>query len=145
MGFKSISQTSIHKDSVVVLTERQARDVASDLVRYDACKQITKLQEDRIKIFIAKEDEYKNRLTDKDSIIVNLKDYISLQKKMIKIKRPLEVHGYGGVQTKEFTLNTPTVYGKVLIEWFKVNIGAQYFIKPEGLSGYNLIFEYKLF
>ena len=145
MGFKSISQTGTHKDSVVVLTERQARDVASDLVRYDACKQVTRLQEDRIKIFEAKEQEYKNRLTDKDSIIIGLKDYISLQKKMIKIKRPLEFHGYTGVQTKEFTLSSPTVYGKVLIEWFKVNVGAQYFIKPEGLSGYNLIFEYKIF
>lgn len=145
MGFSSFSQTGIHKDSVVVLTERQARDVASDLVRYDACKQVTRLQEDRIKIFEAKEQEYKNRLTDKDSIIVGLKDYISLQKKMIKIKRPLEFHGYTGVQTKEFTLSSPTIYGKVLVEWFKVNVGAQYFIKPEGLSGYNLIFEYKIF
>ncbi len=145
VGFKSISQTGIPKDSVVILTERQARDVASDLVRYDACKQITKLQEERIKIAAIKEEEYKNRLTDKDSIIIGLKDYISLQKKMIKIKRPLEFHGYAGVQTKEFTLSSPTIYGRVLIEWFKINVGAQYFIKPEGLSGYNLIFEYKIF
>ena len=145
MGFKSISQTGIPRDSVVVLTERQARDVASDLVRYDACKQITKLQEERIKIALIKEEEYKNRLTDKDSIIVGLKDYISLQKKMIKIKRPLEFHGYGGVQTIQTTLNTPTVYGKILLEWYKLNIGAQYFIKPDNGSGYNLIFEYKIF
>ena len=51
MGFKSFSQTAIPKDSVVVLTERQAREAAKDLVRLDAANEIIKEQESRIKNF----------------------------------------------------------------------------------------------
>lgn len=145
MGFKSISQTVIPKDSVVVLTEKQARAVATDLVRYDFARQIIKQQEARIKNFEKKEIEFKNQLDIKDSIIFYQKSMIDIHKEIIKNKKPFEVHGYVGVQSTQFTLITPTLYTNLMLEFTRFNIGAQYFVQPSNSPGYSVILEYKLF
>ena len=88
MGFKSISQINIQsKDSVVVLSERQARAVATDIVRYDFTKNIIKEQEVRIKNYQNKEIEFKNKLDVKDSIIFYQKNIIDINKQIIKNKK----------------------------------------------------------
>ncbi len=145
VGFKSFSQTVIQKDSVVVLTEKQARAIATDLVHYDACKAINKLNEERIKNFQKKEAEFKNQLEIKDSIIFYQKSIIDINKEIINNKKPFEVHGYVGVQSTRFTLNTPTLYTNLMLEFTRFNIGAQYFVQPSNAPGYSLILEYKLF
>lgn len=145
MGFKSISQIAIPKDSVVVLTEKQARAVATDLVHYDAAKQVIKQQESRIKNFQNKEVEFKNQLDIKDSIISYQKEIIDINKKIIKNKKPLEIHGYVGFQSTRFTFDTPVFYTNLMFELKRFNIGAQYFIEPNNPSGYSVILEYKLF
>lgn len=145
MGFKSISQTVIPKDSVVVLTENQARAVVTDLVRYDFAKQIIKEQEARIKNFEKKEIEFKNQLDIKDSIIFYQKGMIDIHKEIIKNKKPFEVHGYAGVQTTQFTLREPTLYTNLMLEFTRFNIGAQYFVQPSNPPGYSVVLEYKLF
>lgn len=144
MGFNSISQT-ITKDSVVVLTEKQARAVVTDLVRYDFAKQIIKEQEDRIKNFEKKEVEFKNQLDIKDSIIFHQKSMIDIHKEIIKNKKPFEVHGYVGVQTIQFSLREPMLYTNLMFEFAKFNVGAQYFIQPNNPSGYGIILEYNIF
>lgn len=144
MGFNSISQT-ITKDSVVVLTEKQARAVVTDLVRYDFAKQIIKEQEDRIKNFEKKEVEFKNKLDIKDSIIFHQKSMIDIHKEIIKNKKPFEVHGYIGVQTIQFSLREPMLYTNLMFEFAKFNVGAQYFIQPNNPSGYGIILEYNIF
>lgn len=145
MGFKSISQTVIPKDSVVVLTEKQARAVATDLVRYDFARQIIKEQEARIKNFEKKEIEFKNQLDIKDSIIFYQKGMIDIHKEIIKNKKPFEVHGYLGVQSTQFTLREPTLYTNLMLEFTRFNIGAQYFVQPNNPPGYSVVLEYKLF
>lgn len=145
MGFKSISQTVIPKDSVVVLTEKQSRAVVTDLVRYDFAKQIIKEQEDRIKNFEKKEVEFKNKLDIKDSIIFHQKSMIDIHKEIIKNKKPFEVHGYVGVQTIQFSLREPMLYTNLMFEFAKFNVGAQYFVQPNNPSGYGIILEYNIF
>ncbi len=145
MGFKSFSQTAIPKDSVVVLTENQARAVAKDLVHLDAANQIIKEQESRIKNFQKKEVEFKNQLDIKDSIIKYQKEIIDINKEIIKNKKPFEIHGYAGVQTTQFTLREPTLYTNLMLEFTRFNIGAQYFVQPSNPPGYSVVLEYKLF
>jgi len=145
VGFKSISQTVIPKDSVVVLTENQARAVAKDLVHLDAANQIIKEQESRIKNFQKKEVEFKNQLDIKDSIIKYQKEIIDINKEIIKNKKPFEVHGYLGVQSTQFTLREPTLYTNLMLEFTRFNIGAQYFVQPNNPPGYSVVLEYNLF
>jgi hypothetical protein len=144
VGFNSISQT-ITKDSVVVLTENQARAVVTDLVRYNFAKQIIKEQESRIKNFEKKEIEFKNKLDIKDSIIFHQKSMIEIHKEIIKNKKPFEVHGYVGVQTIQFALREPMLYTNLMLEFAKFNVGVQYFIQPNNPPGYGIILEYNIF
>lgn len=145
MGFKSISQTVIHKDSVVVLTEKQSRAVVTDLVRYDFAKQIIKEQEARIKNFEKKEIEFKNQLDIKDSIIFYQKSMIDIHKEIIKNKKPFEIHGYAGIQTTQFTLREPTLYTNLMFEFVRFSVGAQYFVQPNNPPGYSVVLEYNIF
>lgn len=145
VGFKSFSQTDTHKDSVVVLTEKQAREVAKDLVRLDAANQIIKEQESRIKNFEKKEVEFKNKLDIKDSIIFYQKSIIDINKEIIKNKKPFEVHGYAGIQTTKFTLREPMMYTNLMLEFPKFSLGAQYFVQPNNPPGYSLVLEYNIF
>jgi hypothetical protein len=145
VGFKSISQTVIPKDSVVVLTENQARAVAKDLVHLDAAKEVIKEQESRIKNFQKKETEFKNQLAIKDSIIFYQKEMIDIHKEIIKSKKPFEIHGYVGVQSTQFTLVAPTLYTNLMLEFTRFNIGAQYFVQPNNPPGYSVVLEYNLF
>lgn len=145
MGFKSFSQTAIPKDSVVVLTENQARAVAKDLVHLDAANQIIKEQESRIKNFQKKEVEFKNQLAIKDSIIFYQKEMIDIHKEIIKNKKPFEVHGYAGIQTTQFTLREPMLYTNLMFEFAKFNVGAQYFVQPNNPPGYGVVLEYNIF
>jgi hypothetical protein len=144
VGFNSISQT-ITKDSVVVLTENQARAVVTDLVRYDFAKQVIKEQEARIKNFQKKEIEFQNKLDIKDSIIFHQKEMIDIHKEIIKSKKSFEFHGYAGVQSTRFTLIEPTLYTNLMLEFTRFNIGAQYFVQPNNPPGYSVVLEYKLF
>ncbi len=144
VGFKSFSQTAT-KDSVVVLTEKQARAVAKDLVHLDAANQIIKEQESRIKNFEKKEVEFKNQLDIKDSIIFYQKSIIDINKEIIKNKKPFEVHGYAGIQTTKFTLREPMMYTNLMLEFPKFSLGAQYFVQPNNPPGYSLVLEYNIF
>jgi hypothetical protein len=145
VGFKSISQTVIPKDSVVVLTEKQSRAVVTDLVRYDFAKQIIKEQESRIKNFQKKEVEFKNQLDIKDSIIFHQKSMIDIHREIIKNKKPFEIHGYVGVQSTQFTLREPMLYTNLMFEFAKFNVGAQYFLQPNNPPGYSVVLEYNIF
>lgn len=144
VGFKSFSQI-VTKDSVVVLTEKQARAVAKDLVHLDAVNQIIQEQESRIKNFEKKEIQFKNQLDIKDSIITYQKEIIDINKEIIKNKKPFEVHGYLGVQSTQFTLVAPTLYTNLMLEFTRFNIGAQYFVQPNNPPGYSVVLEYNLF
>ena len=146
VGFKAISQdVTQSKDSVVILSERQARAVATDLVRYDFLKNISKEQENRIVNFEKTIIKLENTISIKDSIIFYQKDYISAQNEVLNIKPKPQFHGYLGVQSSGFTVNTPLFSGRVLLECRKMNFGVQYIGIPTLNNQYGVLVEYKLF
>lgn len=146
MGFKAISQNVTQsKDSVVILSERQARAVATDLVRYDFLKNISKEQEKRIVNFERTIIKLENTISIKDSIIFYQKDYIDAQNAVLNIKPKPQFHAYLGVQSSGFTVNTPLFSGRVLLECRKMNFGVQYIGIPTLNNQYGLLVEYKLF
>lgn len=146
VGFKAISQNVTQsKDSVVILSEKQARAAAADLVRYDHLKNISKEQEKRIANFEKTIIKLENTIGIKDSIIFYQKDYVSEQNNILNIKPKPQLHGYFGVQSSGFTINTPSISGRVLLEYRKVNFGIQYIGIPTVDNQYGLLVEYKLF
>lgn len=145
MGFKATSQNVTHKDSVVVLTEKQAKAVATDLVRYDALKQVSKLQEDRIVNFQAKEKLFGEQIEIKDLIISKQTDIIDKQNKILSAPEKIKLHSYLGIQTKEITLEEPTLRGDLLLEYKKIRAGAIYTIQQNGPSNWGLLLQYKIF
>ncbi len=56
VGFKAISQNITQsKDSVVILSERQARAVVTDLVKFEYLKLVSKEQNNRIFNFLRRQ------------------------------------------------------------------------------------------
>lgn len=133
------------KDSVTFYPENVARAAAADLVNYDACKYISLEQENRINNFLDKDKLYEKQISVKDTIISKQDILISNQKSIINsVKRP-KLSTYIGMMTQKATLTNPNIYGKLMFNTKKINIGAQYNIKSTVLPSYNLILEYKLF
>ena len=145
VGYSSISQTAIQKDSVVVLTEKQARAVATDLVRYDALKKIAALQDERINNFQQKEKLFGEQLSIKDTIIGKQSAIIDKQNAVISNTKKMHIHGYGGVQTNELTLTSPSLRGNIMLEYRKFRTGVIYTIQQSSPANWGILFEYKLF
>ena len=144
VGFSSFSQT-VTKDSVVVLTEKQARAVATDLVKYDALKQVSVLQEQRIVNFQQKEKLFGEQLSIKDTIISKQTSIIDKQNAVISNTKKMHIHGYGGVQTNELTLTDPSLRGSIMVEYRKIRTGVIYTIQQNTPANWGILFEYKLF
>lgn len=146
MGFKAISQNVTQsKDSVVILSEKQARAAATDLVRYDFCKKVASEQERRISNLKLTVTTLEKSIVAKDSVIFYKDDIIDKQNKILNIKPKPEFHGYVGVLSDRFTLNTPFLTGKVLLETKKLNFGFQYIGLPTINNQFGVLVEYKLF
>lgn len=144
VGFSSFSQTAT-KDSVVVLTEKQARAVAKDLVEFDALKKITVLQDERINNFQQKEKLFGEQLSIKDTIIGKQSAIIDKQNKVISNAKKMHIHGYGGVQTNELTLTNPSLRTNIMLEYRKFRTGVVYTIQQSSPANWGVLFEYKLF
>jgi len=143
VGFKSFSQTdTINK---IELNEKVAREVVKDLVRGDICEKRLLLKDEEIKNLQEQNDELVTIIKIKDSISEKKDQIIKIQDKAIGWWKKPELHGYLGVQTIRFDIVDPYVYGRVLIEYSKLKLGAQYFVQPNKPSGYGIIVEYKIF
>jgi hypothetical protein len=145
MSCKVISHNVIQKNSVVRLNEKQSRAIATDLVRYDACKATSKLQDERIDNLLKQTFVYDNQLKVKDSIISTQKDFIKYQDDIINKPFKPELHGYLGINTIGWTIANPYLYGTLLLEFQKFSIGWQYFVQPNNPAGHGFIVEYNLF
>ena len=143
MSFKSISQTDTIKK--IVLDEKIGREVVKDLVKGDVCKQLLILAQEKNDVLKKQNTELYSIIAIKDSILPKKDEIITIQDKAIGWWKKPELHGYLGVQTIRFTLNQPTLYTNLMLEFPKFNLGAQYFIQPNNPPGYSLIIEYKLF
>ncbi len=140
----SISQT-VTKDSVVVLTEEQAKQVVADLVRYDVCKAISKVKDERIDNFLKKEVEFKKQLEVKDSIISYKDSYIALQKEMLDHNNKIKFSGSVGLISNRFTLGLPMLYGTIVASLNRFRLGTMYNIRQNNPPNYGVVLEYKLF
>ena len=128
-----------------MLTEKQARAVATDLVRYDALKKITALQDERINNFQQKEKLFGEQLSIKDTIIGKQSAIIDKQNKFISNAKKMHIHGYGGVQTDELTLTNPSLRANIMLEYRKFRTGVVYTIQQSSPANWGILFEYKLF
>lgn len=143
MSFKSISQTDTIKK--IVLDERVGREVVKDLVKGDICKQLLVLTQEKNDVLKKQNAELYSIIAIKDSVISKKDEIITIQDKAIGWWKKPELHGYAGVQTTRFTLNQPTLYTNLILEFPKFSLGAQYFLQPNAQPGYSLIIEYNLF
>jgi hypothetical protein len=144
VSFNSISQT-VTKDSVVVLTEEQAKQVVADLVRYDVCRAISKVKDERINNFLSKEVEFKKQLEVKDSIISYKDSYIALQKEMLDHSNKIKFSGSVGLISDRFTFGLPMLYGTVAASLNRFRLGTMYNIRQNNPPNYGVVLEYKLF
>ena len=144
VGFNSFSQNVI-KDSVVVLTKKQAKAVAIDLIKYDALKEIAALQGERINNFQKKERLFGEQLSIKDTIIGKQDKLIDKQNAIINNSNKIHIHAYVGVQTNEFTLMNPLLRGNIMIEYRKLRTGIVYTVRQNNPSSWGVLLEYKLF
>ena len=142
VSFSSFSQTDT---PVVVLTENQAREVAKDLVRHDALKEMYAKVQVRLNILLEKESLLEERISNKDDVISTQQEYIDVQDKIINAKKPITFNGFVGVQTNRLSLNDPTLYFQTAVDINKLTIGAQVFAQPNNPGGYSLIVQYKIF
>lgn len=145
MSCKVTSQNVTQNNTVVRLNEKQARAVATDLVRYDTYKTISKLQDQRISNLVEQIDVHNSQLVLKDSIILDQKKLIEYQDKIINKPFKPELHGYLGVNTIGITLNNPYLYGTLLLQFQKFSIGWQGYVQPNNQVGHGFIIEYNLF
>ena len=143
VSFKGISQTDTIKK--IVLDERVGREVVKDLVRGDVCRQLLSLAQEKNDVLKKQTIELYSIIAIKDSIISKKDEIITIQYKVIGWWKKPELHGYLGVQSVNATIVNPYLYGTLLLEFPKFNIGGQYILQPNNPSGYGFIFEYKLF
>jgi hypothetical protein len=143
VSFKGISQTDTIKK--IVLNEKVAREVVKDLVKGDICEKKLLLKDEEIKNLQEQNEELVSIIKIKDSISEKKDQIIKIQDKAIGWWKKPELNGYLRVQTINDDIVEPLLFGVLLLEFPKINIGAQYFIQPNNPPGYGLIFEYKIF
>jgi len=143
VSFNSFSQTDTVKK--IVLDEKVAREIMKDVVNGDFCKKNIILKEEQIKNLREQNEELVEIIKIKDSILSKKDEIIVLQDEVIGWWKKPEVHGYIGVQTVNASLANPYLYGTLLVEFPKFSIGGQYFVQPNNLPGYGVIFEYNIF
>jgi hypothetical protein len=142
-SFSSFSQTDTVKK--IVLNEKVAREIMKDVVNGDFCKKNLILKEEQIKNLKEQNEELVEIIKIKDSILSKKDEIIIIQDKAIGWWKKPEVHGYLGIQTVNATLIDPYIYGTLLVEFPKFSLGGQYFVQPNNLPGYGIIFEYNIF
>jgi hypothetical protein len=146
VGFKSFSQIDTQKkDSIVVLSEREARLTAIDLVKYDSCKELVKEKDNRIVNLQKVVTNLENQVSINNDIISGQKDYIQVQNEILKKPKKIEFHGYAGVRSNELSTSSITAYGNLLIEHSKWATGLNYNIRSEEKASWGIIVQYKIF
>lgn len=141
--------TVIVKTKYVFLTEEQAKSNIKELIAFDALKEISIKQEERIENFKATIKKYIQVVEKKDSIINYKDNIISLQDKIIKNKKPIEFHTYTGMEIFNLELDKTSIYYRAAFEMKKINIGAKVIYRPVDMYNmpnfyYNLNVEYKI-
>lgn len=146
VGYSSFSQIGTSKkDSIVVLSEREARLTAIDLVKYDSCKQIEIEQDTRIFNFKNEIANLENQVLVSEGIISEQKKYIKVQDELLNKPKKIEFHGYVGIKSDELKVTNPSIYGNLLVEYNKWSTGASYFLRVQEKAIWGIVIQYKIF
>ena len=144
VAFNSISQT-VTKDSVVVLSEKTAREVVKDLVRFDVCRQISKEQNNVIELQSKKLTSFKSIIDELEYQKEQSNLLISNQNAIIsKLKAPY-LHLYVGIRNNDFNLNSNSVFSNLLFCTRKIEFGCHATLQVNGLVNYGIVAQYKVF
>ena len=143
MSCNLFSQTDTIKK--VVLSEQVAKQVVKDLLKGDGGQE---------ELWV-KGGESKKRIEQNEALVEIIKtkgekedikdDIISIQDKALGWFSKPKLHGYLGVQSLSFTDLDVIPYGKVNLEFKKLNVGALLYVSDNPNLKYGLILEYKVF
>ena len=137
------SQTDTLKK--VVLSEEIARAVIKDLLKGDICQERLLLKEEEIKNLTEQNEALVEIIKTKGEKEDVKDDIISIQDKALGWFSKPKLHGYLGVQSLSFTDLNIIPYGKVNLEFKKLNVGALLYVSDNPNLKYGLILEYKVF
>jgi|688.fasta_scaffold900420_2 hypothetical protein len=146
LSYNTFSQTATQiKNKVIILTEKEARLAAIELVKYDSCNLVVKEQESRIENFKKITDKLEYQVSIKDSIILQQSKFIDTQNKLLDKPKKIEIHSYFGIRTNELRQAQPSVFTNVLAEYQKWSLGATYLIRTDARHTWGILLQYKLF
>ena len=137
------SQTDTVKK--VVLTEKVAKQVVKDLLKGDICQEKLLLKDEEIQNLIEQNEALVEIIKTKGEKEDIKDEIISFQDKALGWFGNPKLHGYLGIQSLSFTDLNVIPYGKVNIEFKKLNVGALLYVSDNPNLKYGLILEYKVF
>lgn len=143
MSCNLFSQTDTVKK--VVLTEKVAKQVIKDLLKGDICQEKLLLKDEEIQNLIEQNETLVEIIKTKGEKEDIKDEIISLQDKALGWFGKPKLHGYLGIQSLSFTDLNVIPYGKVNIEFKKLNVGALLYVSDNPNLKYGLILEYKVF
>jgi hypothetical protein len=146
VSYSSFSQIDTQKkDSLVILSERQAKLVAIDLVKYDSCKELLKEQDSRIANFKSIVTNLEGQLSIKNEVLLEKDLYIEAQDKLLNKPKKIELHGYAGIRSNGLSILNPSIYGNLLLEYSKWSTGLNYSVSSQEKAIWGIVVQYKLF
>ena len=143
MSCNLFSQTDTIKK--VVLSEQVARQVVKDLLKGDICQERLLLKEEEIKNLTEQNEALVEIIKTKGEKEDIKDDIISIQDKALGWFSKPKLYGYLGVQSLSFTDLDVIPYGKINLEFKKLNVGALLYVSDNPNLKYGLILEYKVF
>ena len=127
------------------MSEEVAKAVVKDLLKGDICQEKLLLKEEEIKNLIEQNEALVEIIKTKGEKEDIKDEIISIQDKALGWFGKPKLHGYLGVQSLSFTDLSVIPYGKVNLEFKKVNVGALLYLSDNPNLKYGLILEYKVF
>lgn len=128
-----------------MLSEEVAKAVVKDLLKGDICQQKLLLKEEEIKNLTEQNEALVEIIKTKEEKEEVKDDIISIQDKALGWFKKPQLHGYLGMQSLSFTDLDIIPYGKINLEFKKVNVGALLYLSDNPNLKYSLILEYKIF
>lgn len=128
-----------------MLSEEVAKAVVKDLLKGDICQQKLLLKEEEIKNLTEQNEALVEIIKTKEEKEGVKDDIISIQDKALGWFKKPQLHGYLGMQSLSFTDLDIIPYGKINLEFKKVNVGALLYLSDNPNLKYSLILEYKIF
>lgn len=143
MSCNLFSQTDTTKK--IVLSESVAKAIIKDLLRGDICQERLLLKQQEVDNLKGQNKVLVNILSIKEEKEEIKDDIISIQDKALGWFKKPKLQGYLGIQSLSFTDLTLLPYGKINLEFKKLNVGAILYLSDNPNLKHSLIVEYKIF